>query len=152
MLIAIQERVDHTNPGFQHIVSLIGFCFELPTVATILEYCDGGDLLHRLDSMKPRSAENARSADHFASRRRERYRREQARFSRDEGLSASEPGANFCVAQLLTSPAVLSMPRTELLRGLASTMEESTETSGRALHSTVSEIVCSDKPVKIKAC
>eukprot|EP00656_Telonema_subtile_P049769 TRINITY_DN6267_c0_g1_i1.p1 TRINITY_DN6267_c0_g1~~TRINITY_DN6267_c0_g1_i1.p1 ORF type:complete len:282 (-),score=52.95 TRINITY_DN6267_c0_g1_i1:155-1000(-) len=46
---------------------------------------------------------------------RDSYRRERARFSRDEGLSASEP--------------VLSMPRTELLRGLASTMEESTETS-----------------------
>lgn len=45
-MIQIQERLDAAAK--QHIVPLIGFCFQLPQVAILLQYCDGGDLLHRL--------------------------------------------------------------------------------------------------------
>ena len=32
----------------EHIVGLVGFCVNLPTVAVLLPYCNGGDLLHKL--------------------------------------------------------------------------------------------------------
>ena len=32
----------------EHIVGLVGFCVKLPTVAVLLPYCNGGDLLHKL--------------------------------------------------------------------------------------------------------
>eukprot|EP00658_Telonema_sp_P-2_P048975 TRINITY_DN37244_c0_g2_i1.p1 TRINITY_DN37244_c0_g2~~TRINITY_DN37244_c0_g2_i1.p1 ORF type:complete len:479 (+),score=76.16 TRINITY_DN37244_c0_g2_i1:162-1598(+) len=50
--IKIQEEADPTDPGKERIVPLIGFCYELPVVATLLLHCNGGDLLHHLTSLK----------------------------------------------------------------------------------------------------
>eukprot|EP00658_Telonema_sp_P-2_P012191 TRINITY_DN14645_c0_g1_i3.p1 TRINITY_DN14645_c0_g1~~TRINITY_DN14645_c0_g1_i3.p1 ORF type:complete len:748 (+),score=85.92 TRINITY_DN14645_c0_g1_i3:37-2280(+) len=53
VLMQIQARVDPADPGKKHILPLIGFCVELPTVATLFPYCQDGDLLHALDQARP---------------------------------------------------------------------------------------------------
>eukprot|EP00656_Telonema_subtile_P051941 TRINITY_DN7104_c0_g1_i2.p1 TRINITY_DN7104_c0_g1~~TRINITY_DN7104_c0_g1_i2.p1 ORF type:complete len:597 (-),score=136.15 TRINITY_DN7104_c0_g1_i2:328-2118(-) len=48
VLIHIREGTEELD----HIVPLIGFCLDMPYVATILEYSNGGDLCHRLAEMR----------------------------------------------------------------------------------------------------
>eukprot|EP00658_Telonema_sp_P-2_P016095 TRINITY_DN1623_c0_g1_i11.p1 TRINITY_DN1623_c0_g1~~TRINITY_DN1623_c0_g1_i11.p1 ORF type:complete len:744 (+),score=76.45 TRINITY_DN1623_c0_g1_i11:75-2306(+) len=54
ILAQIHESLaDSEEPGAGHIVALRGFCPVLPEVALLLEYCTGGDLLHKLKEMRP---------------------------------------------------------------------------------------------------
>ena len=48
VLLKVQEQVPAAHPGRAHLVQLIGFCMDVPTVAVLLEECSGGDLLHEL--------------------------------------------------------------------------------------------------------
>eukprot|EP00658_Telonema_sp_P-2_P016098 TRINITY_DN1623_c0_g1_i14.p1 TRINITY_DN1623_c0_g1~~TRINITY_DN1623_c0_g1_i14.p1 ORF type:complete len:615 (-),score=103.60 TRINITY_DN1623_c0_g1_i14:348-2192(-) len=53
ILAQIHESLaDSEEPGAGHIVALRGFCPVLPEVALLLEYCTGGDLLHKLQEMR----------------------------------------------------------------------------------------------------
>eukprot|EP00658_Telonema_sp_P-2_P000592 TRINITY_DN10224_c0_g2_i12.p1 TRINITY_DN10224_c0_g2~~TRINITY_DN10224_c0_g2_i12.p1 ORF type:complete len:765 (+),score=156.26 TRINITY_DN10224_c0_g2_i12:85-2379(+) len=50
--IRVQENAEPDDQGTRHIVPLVGFCFDLPEVATMLMYCDGGDLCQRIASAR----------------------------------------------------------------------------------------------------
>ena len=64
VLMTIQERVQ-SEIALQHLVKFVGFCLELPTVAVLLQYCNGGTLLHRL-SLAQHSSHT--SADYRSNR------------------------------------------------------------------------------------
>eukprot|EP00657_Telonema_sp_P-1_P009000 TRINITY_DN3191_c0_g1_i1.p1 TRINITY_DN3191_c0_g1~~TRINITY_DN3191_c0_g1_i1.p1 ORF type:complete len:200 (-),score=25.10 TRINITY_DN3191_c0_g1_i1:124-723(-) len=46
ILIHVQENLG--EEGLRYIVPFVGFCMQIPTVALLLEYCEGGDLQQRL--------------------------------------------------------------------------------------------------------
>jgi len=51
ILLSAQQLIRDDHFGKDHIVKLLGFCFQLPTVAVLLGLCSGGDLGKRLDSI-----------------------------------------------------------------------------------------------------
>eukprot|EP00656_Telonema_subtile_P002634 TRINITY_DN11195_c0_g1_i2.p1 TRINITY_DN11195_c0_g1~~TRINITY_DN11195_c0_g1_i2.p1 ORF type:complete len:705 (+),score=103.20 TRINITY_DN11195_c0_g1_i2:77-2191(+) len=58
VLMKIQDRLARDDPGLPHIVALLGFTVDLPTVAILMEYCGDGDLLHKLADLRKAHCES----------------------------------------------------------------------------------------------